>query len=133
MLAQAIVINEREEILMVRQYVERGDVVWNFPGGGAEEGESPEEACLREVREETGYEVELVELVDDAQDKFTFLAKVKGGELQCDRTLACNADLLEARWIDSTCDAYFDAVTRPLRDRVLEGASATDSGGRQVG
>lgn len=27
---------------------------WEFPGGGVRAGETPEEACLREVREETG-------------------------------------------------------------------------------
>ena len=27
---------------------------WEFPGGGVRAGETPEEACMREVREETG-------------------------------------------------------------------------------
>jgi 8-oxo-dGTP pyrophosphatase MutT (NUDIX family) len=31
--------------------------LWDLPGGGVEEGESPEEALVREVREETGYSV----------------------------------------------------------------------------
>ncbi len=28
---------------------------WLIPGGGMEEGETPEECCIREVEEETGY------------------------------------------------------------------------------
>lgn len=40
MIAQAFVI-EGDKVLMVRQHVERGDLVWNFPGGGIEEGETP--------------------------------------------------------------------------------------------
>lgn len=32
---------------------------WTLPGGGLEHQESPETTCLREVREETGFTVEL--------------------------------------------------------------------------
>ncbi|WP_307449681.1 NUDIX hydrolase [Paenibacillus sp. V4I3] len=35
---------------MVKQYVQRGDIVWNFPGGGIEEYETPEQACIRETK-----------------------------------------------------------------------------------
>jgi len=30
---------------------------WGFPGGGAEKGETPEEAAIRETAEETGIKV----------------------------------------------------------------------------
>ena len=40
MISQAIIIQD-EHVLMVKQYVERGDIVWNFPGGGVEEYETP--------------------------------------------------------------------------------------------
>ena len=36
---------------------------WNGPGGKAAEGESPEEAAVREVREETGLTVRVVRLL----------------------------------------------------------------------
>lgn len=53
----AIVRNERGEILLIR----RSDGgTWDLPGGAVEPGETPSEALLREVREETGLDVGIV-------------------------------------------------------------------------
>jgi ADP-ribose pyrophosphatase YjhB (NUDIX family) len=48
------------EILLVR---EREDGCWTLPGGWADIGESPSEAAVREVREESGYETRAVKLL----------------------------------------------------------------------
>lgn len=41
---------------------------WQFPQGGIHQGESPREACLRELREETGLRPGEVEVVDSAPE-----------------------------------------------------------------
>ena len=41
-------------VLVARRNLEPGLNAWALPGGFAESGESPEAACLRELREETG-------------------------------------------------------------------------------
>jgi 8-oxo-dGTP pyrophosphatase MutT (NUDIX family) len=53
------VINGGRVLLTKREDFE----VWCLPGGGIDEGESPAEAAVREVREETGLEVALTHLV----------------------------------------------------------------------
>ncbi|MBM7584456.1 aminoglycoside 6'-N-acetyltransferase [Bacillus pakistanensis] len=56
-----ICLNEKDELLMVLQG--RSDELkkWSVPTGGLEENETFSECCIREMEEETGYIVELIE------------------------------------------------------------------------
>jgi ADP-ribose pyrophosphatase YjhB (NUDIX family) len=51
----------REDRILLVQ--EREDSAWSLPGGWADVGESPAEATVREVREESGYETRAVKLL----------------------------------------------------------------------
>lgn len=55
-----VITNNRNEILLLRR---RGKAKWERPGGRVEVGEMISETLIREVREETGLEAELKELV----------------------------------------------------------------------
>ena len=56
----ALIFDEERRVLLAH----RRDIDWwNLPGGGMERGETVEEAIIREVREETGLEVEVKYLV----------------------------------------------------------------------
>ncbi|GAA1075648.1 ADP-ribose pyrophosphatase YjhB (NUDIX family) [Kitasatospora gansuensis] len=46
------------QVLLARWAAPDGTHAWTVPGGGLDHGEDPYEAVIREVREETGYQVE---------------------------------------------------------------------------
>lgn len=50
----------KDKVLLIKR---RDIPVWVLPGGGIDEGETPEEAAVREAKEETGLEVEIVRKV----------------------------------------------------------------------
>ena len=58
--AGGCILNEAGGILLQRR---GGSNMWGFPGGAIELGETPEAAAIREVKEETGLDVEVGELI----------------------------------------------------------------------
>ena len=81
----ALIFNHENQILMGH----RRDIDWwNLPGGGMEIGETVDEAICREVFEETGLKVKVVQLVgvyskpQKQEVVLTFLCNIIGGTLQ---------------------------------------------------
>jgi ADP-ribose pyrophosphatase YjhB (NUDIX family) len=60
--AGVVVSDERGRVLLLRHVLRKGSG-WGIPGGFLMHGEQPEEGVRRELREETGLELESVELV----------------------------------------------------------------------
>ena len=78
-----VVIIDNGNVALIKR-VRDGMTYYLFPGGGVEEGETPEEAAVREAREELGVDVRLGELVHEEVFKnvrfLYFRADIAGGE-----------------------------------------------------
>lgn len=81
--AATIVMNEQKEILLIKG-PKRG---WEMPGGQVEEGESLKDAAIRETKEETGIDIEVLKFCGVFQNvnysicNTLFLARPVGGKL----------------------------------------------------
>ena len=68
--AAAVVIRDGRVLLTRRTEGQHLAGLWEFPGGKLEDGESPEEALVRECREECGIEVEVAEILDVTHHRY---------------------------------------------------------------
>jgi len=59
------IIVDGGRVLMIRRRQREGKLLWAFPGGGIEAGESPEQAAVRETDEEVRLEVKAVRVLGD--------------------------------------------------------------------
>lgn len=68
--AAAVVIREGRVLLTRRTEGQHLAGLWEFPGGKLESGESPEEALIRECREECGIEVAVLEILEVTHHRY---------------------------------------------------------------
>lgn len=106
---------DREEILLALWREDAHHKRWTLPGGGVDLHETPEEGAVREAKEETGYDVEILGLLGLETDfipasgrtrgewrhrdlravRIFYAARVVGGEL----TAECGGTTEQARWL----------------------------------
>jgi ADP-ribose pyrophosphatase YjhB (NUDIX family) len=125
--ANALPLDDRGRILLGRRAGEPERGKWDILGGFLDEGEHPLDAVVRELREETGLEIEPVELVAIEMDRYGdhedaaatlnlyWTARVLSGEM------APADDVTELRWfapeeLPPDEELAFRVVPRVLRN-----------------
>jgi 8-oxo-dGTP diphosphatase len=106
-----VVVVEDGAILLVQRGRDPGRGLWAVPGGKVRRGEPLREAARREVREETGLDVEIGEVIwtgEHIDEEFhivllDFTGSVRGGELRA------GDDADDVRWV-----SLFDVADYPL-------------------
>ena len=100
--AAAVIIDKGKVFATQRGYGEYKDG-WEFPGGKIEPGETPEEAIVREIKEELEAEIEPVRLIDTVEYDYPgfhlsmdcFLCRLKSENIVLKEHEA-------ARWLDKS-------------------------------
>ncbi|MCG7343180.1 NUDIX domain-containing protein [Sporosarcina sp. ACRSL] len=73
---------EEDKVAVIKRN-RNGMEYYVFPGGGIEEGESPEQATIREVFEEVGVHIDIIRQLGTVQfngTQYYFLARIVGGQ-----------------------------------------------------
>ncbi|MBI5650014.1 MAG: NUDIX domain-containing protein [Chloroflexi bacterium] len=115
--ALATIFDEHGRVLLVRQTYDNSK--WAFPGGHVEPGETPWTAAVREAKEETGLDVEIVRLVsvyffsDRDTIGFQFLCRAVGGHLRVDGTEISHAEYFDPANLPTP-------MTQPARQRLAD-------------
>jgi 8-oxo-dGTP diphosphatase len=97
----AAIVVQGDRVLMVRRRISEGELMWQFPAGGIEAGETPEEAAVRETLEETGLEVKAIRLLGQrvhpktGREMSYTAAEVVAGEAH----VADDDELAEVDWV----------------------------------
>ncbi len=103
------ILNDQKEILLVKSYKWPGH--WVVMGGHIELGETINETCLREVKEEVGLDIEYIRVIEVAEFIFDphFHDKKHFIGLQCECKLIGeqnpkidNEEIQEAHWFPLT-------------------------------
>lgn len=133
--AGALFVDAQGRVLLVRPTYKRH---WDIPGGYVEPGESPRDACIREVREEIGLSIpKILPLLvvdwapNDAEgDKLLFI--FDGGPLRRDEITSINLSVAE---VDEWKLVLPDDIEPYLTDRLsrrIHTAIAARSQGRAL-
>ncbi|HIH24168.1 TPA: NUDIX domain-containing protein [Candidatus Woesearchaeota archaeon] len=72
-----VILVEHGKVLLLHR-IKNGKEYYVVPGGGIEEGETPEQTAVREMREESSTDISNLRLLWETEDAFFFTASFTG-------------------------------------------------------
>ena len=116
----AFVQNKKGEILLVQRGVEPCVGQWALPSGFLGIEETPEQGCLRELKEETGYNGKIEELIGVYDQVSVLYRKVViiGYRVSVQGKLKPGSDSMDARFVEPSRlpDIAFPAHQKMIND-----------------
>lgn len=95
-----VVLDDAGQVLLLRHRF-RESQAWELPGGFLPRSERPEEALRRELREETGLEIDVGPLIGVGTRVGQHLDLCYAARIQGETAMVTNAEILEARFFPS--------------------------------
>jgi mutator protein MutT len=116
-----VIVNDKNKILILKRGKDSPSPgLWNFPGGSIDEGETAEEAAVRELKEETDLSANINSLkyLDTYNNRYLtvrfYVTKDYTGEVQI------NEESEEAAWISlSKMDEYNFVGSKSFIDNLI--------------
>ncbi len=100
----SVLVLRSKQVLLVQRGVDPFKGYWDIPGGFLEAGEHPEAGAIREIAEETGLKIKLIDdlgvfmgiygITGDHTLNFCYVAEIIGGKPQA------ASDALALQWFD---------------------------------
>jgi len=124
-IALGIVIKKDKVLIIQRAKEEKAlnntKLSWVFPGGEIEKGESPEQTVIREIMEETGYEVSPLNIISERQHpQFPVHIYYLACKLRLNKFLSSISDeeIKKVKWVEIS--KLKDYLTTDLDKKVAE-------------
>ncbi|MEA3492997.1 MAG: NUDIX hydrolase [Candidatus Margulisiibacteriota bacterium] len=114
-------INKKGEVLITKRNLEPGKGKWALPGGFVEWDEASEDACLRELKEETGIDGEIKRLIGvyvQRTAKYGSLLVIGYIVGVLHENITVNSELKEARFVSQRDIPYIPFLSHR---KMLEG------------
>ncbi|WHY73855.1 NUDIX hydrolase [Fictibacillus enclensis] len=119
-----------EKILMVKNFGDESSY-YTLPGGAVEEGETLEEAAIREMKEETGLEIDVRNVFGISEQFFearghhvvffVFTGKITGGKIE----IQFPDEIEEVLWMPVEMAETFIPVPLGVKDRIKKNTTVT--------